>query len=692
MTLSTRAVPTALRTYHPRLAAVTVGMLLGLASPHAAVAAVYGGTLTGVASHDGAGGTGAYHPPYSLETQGGVNRYLFAAGDHIDVESAAAGDIAAVGVFGADGALPVQAIVGALDDRLFVSATRGPVGTWGVAFGANVDHGSTEIFGDFDVQTRSDDFDSAAIGIRVNQAAFKVYGATRIETFTPGYSQGMWAYQGNLLLDGNVHILARAQRASTSGIYNSGGGVGLIDIRGDATIDALGVWPSDNVHGIYNDNVNTRLNIAGTLNLIAVSNGSTVFGIRNQGNLGIDGEGDHAIIARGPRSARGVANTHHSAKLTFRGNVAISVTNGTDYTPFDLPTGIQNNYPGSGWMHYWKGVDVSVTAATTAFGIDNRSAIDVYSSEHSVPISVSTRCASCNVFGVRNLGGRISIAGGVEVQTHAGTSGRGYALWNVPLDGRDATIKINDTGARRVRLEGDIVSGTVETVVANTTVALPTADSYFHGDVASPPDDPAGTAGNTWLTLTNGAQWLPRAATQQLGAGRLRVADGAIIDLSQAREGEIVMAGTQAAVSFGTDAQLGLSSNVLAIEDAAWASKLVLSAGVTSIDAPLPLRIAILNDPLLDSGQIANVAGWTTYLAATPLVIVDGVQAGGDGWAFVMPQPVVRSTTAIIGGEPTPLSTRPELGLSADGRQIVLRGISVHIPAIAIFDDGFESR
>jgi hypothetical protein len=77
--------------------------------------------------------------------------------------------------------------------------------------------------------------------------------------------------------NGKTTVKAQARGSSTSGIYNSGGGSGSMAFNGDLNVSAEGIYPGDNVHGIYNDNGNTRLTVNGNLSLSAVSNGSTVF-------------------------------------------------------------------------------------------------------------------------------------------------------------------------------------------------------------------------------------------------------------------------------------------------------------------------------------------------------------------------------------------------------------------------------
>jgi hypothetical protein len=677
-----------------RLPLALTGLML---SPWAG-ATNYSATLTGVQATDSANG-------YLLTApSGGPLAYAFGVNDSITVWQTQAAD--AYGLLTTNATAPIVLDTANSAGTLSISATRGTAthgainGGFGSARGLDVVSGKTvTVNGATSIHAETDDpvsgSGSESRGINVNQGTLSLNGNVQIDSYSKAYSRGLYVYQGNLNFNGTTTILTQAPGTDNDGIYNSGGGRSAIRLNGNTKVSALSIWPSDNAHAVYNDNQNSQLYVNGTLALTAVSQGSTVFGIRNQGRMIVSQ--DASIEARGPRSAFGAANTHDTAYLEFDGKADISVMNTTNYTPFGLPTAISINYSsGNSYIRFKKSVHANVAAATTAFGIDNVSQVYADSSADAVVLSVGTTCTSCDVYGIRNTGGTIGLAGGVSIMTSPGSTGTAYALWNVPTSTHAAAITLNSSATQPVRLNGRIVTGAAtgsnaSVLTATTTLTLSTADSYLKGAITGDQAD-ANTylVGNTVLSLTNGARWVfdPAFTRNDLGTGSLVISRDGMFDLSAAATATASITGstTGAALTAGDGtaaggAILNIASDITGLNGAAIAGRLAWGSGLSSVAVTSPLQIAIASDPLLTSGTITDSAIWTTYPSAVPLVVLDGSMTSAAGWQFPQPVGVVRTVSVPLNGVTRQIQYQPDLAVSNDGRQILLTGLMIRVLA-----------
>ncbi len=684
---------------NPRLLRRTSLVLAGLVFAPGAGATNYNATLTGVEATDSADGY------LVTSTSGGSLDYTFAANDGVAVWQTQAVD--AYGLFTANATAPMVLDTTGSVGTLAISAVRGTAtnaainGGFGYAMGLNVTSGKTvTINGATSIYAESDDpvagSGSESRGINVSQGTLSLNGNVKIDSYSKGYSRGLYVYQGNLNFNGSTTISTRAPGTDNDGIYNSGGGRSVIRLHGNANISALSIWPSDNAHAVYNDNGNSQLYVDGTLDLTAISQGSTVFGIRNQGRM-IVGQ-DATIKAQGPRSALGAANTYDNAYLEFDGKADISVTNTTGYTPFGLPTAISvGRSSGNSYMRFKKSVQADVKAATTALGIDNVSQVYADSTIDTVVLTVSTTCTSCDVYGIRNTGGTVGLAGGAAIMTSPGSTGIAYALWNVPTSSQSAAITINSSETLPVRLNGRIVTGgatgsSSSATLATTTLVLPTADSYLKGAITGDQAD-ANTysVGKTVVTLTNGARWVfdPALSQNDFGTGSLTLSKGGTFDLSSAATAAATVtssAATGASLTAGDStagggAVLDIASDVTGLNGAATAGRLTWGPGLTSVAVTSPVQVAVSSDPLLTGGTIADSASWLSYPASVPLVILDGSTTGAGGWQFPPPTGVIRTARISLNGAARQIRYQPDLALSSDGRQILLIGLKIQVLA-----------
>lgn len=658
-----------------------------------AYAASYSGAVTGVRAHDEPGGSGGYSPGYVIETAGDRLNYRLADGDRIDVHAAGTADFAAVALSAAGGALPVTLNTGNGTGALAIAATRPLLGSWGVATGIDVDRGNLVIAGRAAVRAQADDAvpNSAALGVRVRAGSATFQGAVDVTTYTPGYSQGLWVYQGAVDFNGPATILAQARGESTSGVYNSGGGASRITFNQTASIAARAIYPSDNVHGIYNDNQNSRLHVAGALDVTAVSHGSTAFGLRNQGYLTT--AGNAAFSVTGPRSTFGIANTHRSARMAFGGDVTIAVTNTGGYVPFGNPTGIGNGYPGTSSARFDGALSVDISATTEVYAVDNASLLQFTSPSKAVSLRAASSCASCEVYGVRNWGGTVQATGGIAVVATASDPGRRHAIWNVATGGRAANVSINEAGGQAVQLVGDIVTGATagETATASTQLVLAGGASFLRGGISGYRGaDNAYLAGATTLRLAGGAQWRYEGAlaSADFGHGALTVEGTCVVDVASLANTALTIDSSHAqgaAVTLADGAVIRIATDVRSAQ----AGRVAFGAGIVPFAAAGTLRIAVGGDPLLHDGTLAGSD--TVYPIDPPIAVVDASMTPGDQALFAAVEGIAAPLPATAAGTPRTAIVQPVVALSADRRRVLLSGLHVLVlPDDTLFRAGFE--
>ncbi|QBB72327.1 hypothetical protein ELE36_19215 [Pseudolysobacter antarcticus] len=667
-----------------------------VAFPGVAAATTYVAPITGVSAHDGPGGAGNYVPAYSIHSSNGALHYVLSDADLVQVATSLPIDVSGLNLSSTGGSSPVVLDVGNGTGRLSVSSVRGATGVWGVATGMSVDDGGAlTVNGSSSVYAQSDDAvpTSASLGVRVHSGSATFQGDAQITTYTPGYSQGIWVYQGIVNFNGAATILAQARGESTSGVYNSGGGISHINFNRGATISALAIHPSDNVHGIYNDNQNSAIAVTGSLDINAVSQGSTAFGVRNQGVLNVSG--NTHVTTSGPRSTFGIANTHRTARVNLLGDTDITVSNGTNYVPFGNPTAIANNYPGTSVMRFGGAVRATITATTETYAVDNASTLQIPSLVGTTRLGATTSCSGCNVYGIRNQGGTVEIAGGLVITTQVTPPGNAYAIWNVAAGGQSGTILVNEAGGQSVQLDGDIVTGALlgETGTASTRVFLATPSSFLLGNVLGY----AGAngyyhAGTNELHVGAAASWeVVGTGLADFGSGSLTVDGRGVIDSSRLLTGGVTIDGTEetgAVVTLADQAVLRLYSDV----SGSTAGSIRFGSGIQSFLSEGTLRIAIGHDPVFDRGTLSDSNTAVFYPAIPRITVIDAAKAAAGTGQFAAVDGLTLSLPVDIAGVARMALVRPVVERSEDKHQVLLSGIWVQVlPIDTIFRAGFDS-
>lgn len=647
-------------------------------------ATTYAAILTGSASDS----------QYSTFTDANGNLvYRFADGDSISTTGTGA-NVYAVDLENGSPKVILQAGPNGTG-QLGFSTVRPATGVSGTVDTINVDNGANlTVDGNSTIYAQTADvWNSTAIGLHVNNSTATFNGTTTVSTYTPGYSQAVSINHSFVTFNGDVSFTAQARGSMTSALYISGGGYGNVVINGNATVQGLGIWPNDNVHGIYNDNINTRLTINGNLTLTAESYGSTVMGIRNQGNLRING--NVSITATGPRSAYGIDDTHRTARTYVGGDLTVSVVNTTNYTPFGNPVGLSNTYGIYDVMTVGGATNINVSAATTDYAITNNGTMSFTNAAKTVTLRTSTSCPTCDVFGVQNTGGVLTFAGGLDVAETTSGTGHRYAIWNVAANAVDATVTVNQGSNQPVNIDGDVLTGnttdaTTGTVYHGTTVLnLDTGTSYLKGLVLG--DTQSGSA---QLSLTNGASWIPTGTgtlATDFGAGTLSVGTGSAIDMAASwgafSPGSVPShslrtlqidstASGGAAVTLADGAQFTLLSDIRNAQ----ADKVVFGSGITAFTAQGTQDVRIAYDPVLDDTSWVSASAMqngVSIAASSPIVIVDASSAASGAASFQAVQGLTTQWSTTYENALIRFSYVPEVGLSSDHKQILLTGIDI---------------
>ncbi|WP_266157996.1 autotransporter outer membrane beta-barrel domain-containing protein [Dyella silvatica] len=653
----------------------------------------------------------------STDTDGNYNTRLDAAGNL--VYTLASGDSIAVDTAqdNANGVLldsnshpTVLQVAADGKGTLDVSAHRNSTDTWGTAYGVDVEaggrltvNGATSVHAQADAAvhwvTDHNEGGSGAQGVRVLQGTATFNGDLAVDVSTPAYSQGLWIYQGNLTVNGKTTIVSKGRGANTAGIYNSGGGRGNVVFNGDVDVTGYGIWPSDNVHGIYNDNLNTKLAINGDATITATSNGSTVMGVRNQGNLAI--AGNATVTATGPRSAFGIDNTHRTSRFYVGGDLTVSVTNGTGYTPFGLPTALSNMYGLGSSMTLAGALDARVTGVTESYAINNSGVMSFTSVVKPIVLRANVNCSACDGYGIANNGGSIRMAGGLDVAVTNNGSGHRYAIWNAAVDGQNALLDVDPLGGSLIDVDGDVVTRNLtnasNTLYTGTTrLNFDGGSSFLKGLVLGGAGN-AGTAtysaGIPVLSFANGARWIPAGSgtlDTDFGKGSLTIGASGVIDLAASwgafapdsvpahsfRTLHIDSSTGGASVNLADGASFTLLSDIRHAQ----ADKVILGSGIGSFATQGIQKVRIAYDPVLDDTSWVNaltLKNGTAIAAAQPIAIVDVSAAARGTAAFQAAAGLAGQWSTAYENALVRFSYVPRVQTSADSKQIWLTGIDI---------------
>ncbi|MBT2748732.1 MULTISPECIES: autotransporter outer membrane beta-barrel domain-containing protein [unclassified Lysobacter] len=679
---------------------VTALVTGAMARPAVVQATDYKGSVTGVADNDRDGGSGGYDPGYDITTDGkGALHYRFADGDSVALEGVDR-DVLAMSIAGGNPPVVVDVAGGGWLD---LSANRPQSTNRGLAVGILNDGNTVTVNGNTRISANARDTDHggglgngahAVIGRGGSTTVFN--GATDFHARTQGFARAVWAMgRSNIVFNGPTTILAES-RGTLDAVYNSDGS--HITFNGKTAISALSIWPSDNAHAIYNDNVNTRLVVNGDLSLTTVAQGSTAFGVRNQGFMEV--AGDASVNVEGTRSTHGIANTHRSARMIWHGDVDVRVRSSTGYVPFGNPSGLSNDRSPGAVMTYNGAVNVDIASRAETYGLVSTGTINFTSPTAPVSFAVASGCDGCDVYGIRNFG-TVNVAGGLTVSTAATGAGAAYSIWSVPLDIQNASVAVNQAGGQKVQLDGDILtaSDAANGRVGSADIEFDTADSWLRGGVVGRRTDGGYSVGRTELAFSGGAAWIPEGTgtlSNDFGAGSLTIGSNGAIDMAghwgRFEPGAVPAhayrrllvdssnTGTGASVVLADGARFMLLSDITGKSGTATADQIVFGSGIKNFSASGTQGVGIVYDPVLDDTSWVNAAAirdGRSIAATAPITIVDASAAAGGTAAFSAATGLDGRWSGTYENDLVQFTYTPQVALAADGKKIVLTGLKI---------------
>lgn len=701
-----------------------------VAVPAEAAATVYTQPVTGVAGNDAPGGTGGYNPGYSIASNNGTPTYTLANGDAINVESANT-RVVGVDITSSSSSSVIDATAG----NVSITATRDvpATGTTGgsaigiYASSPQSDPTSVTVNGLISV-TANDKNSKGSGGIYGNAyalwaddfASITINGDTTLHASTPGYGRVIYLTGNGSRITINGNLTAESDSNNTNYAI-MGDGRSVLHVSGNVDLTASGIYPSDNVNGIWNPSVSARTEIGGNLKLYAIARGSTVMGIRNNGYIGVSGT--TTITAMGNRTAFGVNAGHRLSKTEFFGDATITVQGGPNR--FGDTVGAYNfgGNGGNGYMRFDGNLTVTATNGTfegdsDVLGIDNNGRMTLVTAGKLVRLLPTGNQGTHTAYGIRNgmsftaasdvditvsekagaTYGVLNVAaadfnGALSIAKAAGsTAANHYGVVTRPTAGASATTNINQGGGHAVAIQGDVLTASNSGGFLGTlNLKLDTSGSWLNGLVLADTDGSVGAAN---LVVNNGARWIADGSgtlATDFGAGSLSVGSGSAIDMAASwgsfAPGSVPAyslrtlqigssAGSGATVSLADGAAFTLLSDVRN----GTADKVVFGSGVATFTAQGTQNVRLAYDPALDDTSWINATSLrtgTSILAASPIVIVDASTAANGTANFLAAAGLSGQWSGTYQNALVRFSYTPRVSLSADHRQILLAGIDI---------------
>jgi outer membrane autotransporter protein len=704
----------------------------GLIAPSAASATIYTQPITGVASNDTTGGTGGYNPGYTVTSDGTTATYTLLSGDSINVESANT-NVYGVDITTASNSTVIDATAG----NVSITATRDVPSTGtdaGSAVGVYVsspqsDPRTVTINGDITVNAIDNNSWTQRVGGTIygnayalwadNYGIITINGDATLNASTPGYGRVIYLTGNGSQVNINGNLTAVSDSNSTDYAIEQDGR-GVLNVSGNVNLTADGVYPSDNVNGIWNESVSAHTWIGGNLDLYAIAHGSTVMGIRNNGYIYVTGSS--TITAVGNRSAFGINAGHRLSKTELHGDATISAAGGT--STFGDTTGVYNygGNGGNGYMTFDGNVTITATDGTfegdsdvyglnnagrmtfstagtlatieaigtqgthSAYGIANSLSLTVASN-----VAVTTSEVSGATYGIMNTG-TASFNGSLSItQASTSTAASNYGVVTDSGGSSTATTNINQGESNDVTIHGDVLTGSNNGYAGVLNLNLDTSASWLKGLVL---DDTDGTVGQANVSFSNGASWIVTGTgtlATDFGSGSLAIGSGGTIDMAASwgtfsvgsvptyslRTLQIGSSSTGgASVSLADGATFTLLSNIRSGQ----ADEVVFGSGITSFTASGTQDIRIAYDPVLDSTSWVTAAALrngVTLAASKSIVIVDASAAANGAASFLAVKGLTSQWSASYENALVKFSYVPVVSLSSDHKQILLTGIDI---------------
>ncbi|MEZ0296655.1 MAG: hypothetical protein ACAI35_09410 [Candidatus Methylacidiphilales bacterium] len=571
---------------------------------------------------------------------------------------------------------------------------------------------------------------AAAVCLNANgqTAQIVINGNTKLNAVTDssknsGFAQVILTQNfGTITINGDVTADSRCHHTN----YAINGKTGSFNVHGNLNLKAIGLWPSDNVNGIWNEDINrTFTYVSKNLDIYAESNGSTVMGIRNNGIIAVDG--NTKIQAIGPRTSHGIASQHRFSRTLLKGDVNITASGG--FNTFGDTVGIINNgyISTAGRMEIGGETQISAIASNNSvLGIRNTGKLTFFSTTKGIKITANaTHTINVhNAYGIQCLGGvsgtiisnagmdisattvkgiaygifntgSIVSPGPLKITVLPSQGGTTYALYAQEGDAADSKMTFNAAGGKDVAIDGKIATSSSATYKGILELKFDTARSYLNGLVTGTTTSGTYKVGKPSLEFKNGASWRPPGdgtISNDLGTGSLDLGPGSEVDMGaywgKFSPGSIptfaprtmlvtsTKPATGATVTVGDGATFRITSDLLGYNGWATADEIDFGSGIKTLNASGTQKVAISYDPLFADIDSTTATAGTIIYAGTPITVVDISDVGNGLSTF----------DAVIGVEgkwkanddpSVEFSYMPLVALSPDRRQIVLYGIAI---------------
>jgi outer membrane autotransporter protein len=324
-------------------------------------------------------------------------------------------------------------------------------------------------------------------------------------------------------------------------------------------------------------------------------------------------------------------------------------------------------------------------------------------------LRASVNCKTCDVYGIYNDGGTLTLAGGLDVAVSNTGSGARYAIWNIGGDWwqTQSTLSVNQAGGQSVKVDGDVLTRNLTNAAgkqftATTQLNFNDDASFLKGMVLGgsgviPASGNRGvytySAGTPILAFANGARWMPTGAgtlASDFGAGSLSLGNGGGIDMAGSwgtfAQGSVP---THSLRNLSVDSTTGGATVNLAdgatftlLSDIrnAQADRVSFGAGIATFNATGTQQVRIAYDPVLDDTSWVNanaIGKGVTIAASSPIVIVDASAAANGTASFLGAAGLTSQWGTTYENALVRYSYVPVVSLSADHKQILLTGIDI---------------
>lgn len=663
---------------------------------------IFTNPITGVQLNDQVSGSGRYVPGYTITNDGTYLHFIFGLKDTIAVNESSD---TVLGVNATTLSSPFY-LEPASNGTLTISVERTLSSVnciSGCAAGMSVNGDTLIVSGPINIypSERNSNPTGVAFGVwstasSTGKSKIVFNEPVYIEVNTTGLGRGIYTRDYSSIVFNKDASIATQSRYTNWGVYTANGASAIF--HGNLNAACTSPNPSDDINVLYNDNINSLIQIDGNVTISGVSHGSTVMGIRSQGYFSV--KGTTTIDISGPRTVIGINTTHFQEKSVFTGDITAKIRGGIN--TFGDSEGIQSRAGGSGNEGYIRLegsviMDIASTG-THAYGIHNTGKMTITSSSAIVSLKTATTAAGKNTYGISNTDS-LSMAGSLDISASATPTGKIYSLWTRPENAAivNARTYINQNGKASVKLNGDIATGidTINNKTGTIYLTMNTADSYLNGLVVSVENSKGGAAN---ISMGNGAVWKPAGngtLINDFGSGKLHLGFSVIdmgafwgkftsdtIPACSCRT--LIVNSTNstagATVNLSDSATFQIISDIKGKSGKCAADKIVFNNGIKTFSSTGVHNVAITFDPVLADTHLVNPYSIKNALfiaADSHMVIIDVSDAANGTAQLSSVKAVLKQWSSTYQNAPFSFSYSPQVALSLDKKQIVLEGISI---------------